>query len=774
MQYPCEAIAPRFADADKATFPSIAEIKAIEGRPVRPLKVCIATEDIVGPIRNGGIGTTYTHLSFLLADAGHDVTIFYPRGRHSETNTIDYWVGWYRERGVRFVPLDLPNDFETPAARWLRPMLALYDALKAEHFDMVHVSEWRGLAYLSLLAKKQGLHFQNTLFCTKSSSPYLWNREFMLEPISDTGQLVKIFAERRSIELADMVIGGSRHLLVWMLKHGYLLPNDRTYVHPNVAVFAEIDPALMRDRPKPGTRVPVKEIVFFGRLEGRKGLDVFCDAIHKLKLEGVKLPKITFLGKAGARIATYPEMSIPEYIESQASSWDVEWQIIDDYRQAEALSYLLAEGRLAVMPSVIENSSLTVYEATHFHIPFVASNCGGNPELVAEEHCDAVLTPTHPVPLSEKIREALEKGGFVAAPSFDNNENLEIWRSFHANIHSVLDETYGADGRKREKNDLAINQPTRALIEQLRPAAAEKQAKISVCLVLRDDHSAIRTTLESVARQSAATAETILVNDGSEDPATLEWLDAQRQRFQDHGWRIFDRSHYGTPVARNFGASHAASDYVLFLDPGTKLETKAMESLASAAGHSGADVLVPFHQETPETRNAKPKRVISIKGDPCFPFFNPDMTVPLILVKRQAFDKLGGFTTDYKMAGDVAEFLAAATMAGMAVETIPEVLAFQSSDVKATECLDQLGAHIRALRPYASAAPLCFQPLLLASGVLEKRNRELSEGRMSARHPLSPIRILLSLILLLRPGGAFVRHRMTEARGAARRRKRVL
>src|SRR5689334_14716920 len=40
-------------------------------------KVCIATPDIVGPIRNGGVGTAYTSLARALAKAGHDVTILY-------------------------------------------------------------------------------------------------------------------------------------------------------------------------------------------------------------------------------------------------------------------------------------------------------------------------------------------------------------------------------------------------------------------------------------------------------------------------------------------------------------------------------------------------------------------------------------------------------------------------------------------------------------------------------------------------------------------------
>jgi hypothetical protein len=507
---------------------------------------------------------------------------------------------------------------------------------------------------------------------------------------------------------------------------------------------------LLRNRPALGSRVPVKEIVFFGRLEGRKGLDVFCDAIRKLSLEGIKLPKITFLGKIGARIPTHPELSIPQYIKAQASSWNVDWQIIDSYRQADAISYLHGEGRLAVMPSVIENSSLTVYEATHFRIPFIASNCGGNPELVAKEHHKAVLTAPHPVPLSEKLREALEKGGFVAAPSFDNEENLTIWRNFHNNIATGVHDAYDTDRNKLDTSLLATNQGTKDLIEQLRRATTQKQpAKISACLVVRDDPEAIDTTLNDLKRSDMIT-EVVLVNDGSEDPATLKWLDAQRKPFRKRGWKIIDQPHYGTPSARNLAAAHVAGDNILFLDPGTRLKADAVATLSRAASYSDADLLLPFYEEASGNGFATARRVVSIKGDPCYPFFNPDLASPLVLVRASAFETLGGFTTDYKVGGDIAEFLASATMVGMTVETIPEVLAVRSSTFNPKERRNETGTLMRALRPYTTAAPLYFQPLLLAAAALEQRcadalerNTRFRAGIAQYGFILGPARVLL-------------------------------
>jgi hypothetical protein len=54
-----ETLVPRTSTAWSMTLPGLAGLPRFEGTP-RRLRICIATEDIVGPVRNGGIGTTAT------------------------------------------------------------------------------------------------------------------------------------------------------------------------------------------------------------------------------------------------------------------------------------------------------------------------------------------------------------------------------------------------------------------------------------------------------------------------------------------------------------------------------------------------------------------------------------------------------------------------------------------------------------------------------------------------------------------------------------------
>src|ERR1700761_4420632 len=72
------------------------------------LRICIASCEFIGPIRNGGIGTAYTAMAHALVAAGHDVTLLYTQGERCENETINHWKVFYQKQGLRFIPR--PSD----------------------------------------------------------------------------------------------------------------------------------------------------------------------------------------------------------------------------------------------------------------------------------------------------------------------------------------------------------------------------------------------------------------------------------------------------------------------------------------------------------------------------------------------------------------------------------------------------------------------------------------------------------------------------------------
>lgn len=166
-------LVPRSSDAWTVTYPGLDSLRSFDGEP-RRLRICIATEDIVGPVRNGGIGTTYSALAELLANLEHEVTILYLKGHEVENETIEHWADYYAVKKIRFVPV--PNyarldRYPVGGDRWSHASYNMFRYLLDHPADVVHVSEWRAAGYFSLVAKRQGLAFRDTLFIVKTSSP---------------------------------------------------------------------------------------------------------------------------------------------------------------------------------------------------------------------------------------------------------------------------------------------------------------------------------------------------------------------------------------------------------------------------------------------------------------------------------------------------------------------------------------------------------------------------------------------------------------------------
>ena len=361
--------------------------------------VCIATPDIPGPSINGGIGTAYHHLALSLVQWGHQVVIAYIARNAANLRLMEKTRFLYSGYGVGFEPI-IPR----PAAKGVlapvaAPTWALYEWLRArEHpFDIVHVPDWRGLGYGALLAKSLGIAFGSTHFVVKGSSPTLWATEGNRQFLSTEQELGWVFMERRSIELADTVICDNVHLLEWMREAGYAVP-PRSFVWQNVFPAPEHFPAATSGRTGHHDAA-LQEVVYFGRLEPRKGLVLFVDAIDRLVSRGRAPTRITFLGNKSSHIDG------PRFIRSSARDWPVKVRTLTDFGAEEAISYLSRPGRLAVIPSLLHGSSIAIMECLQAGIPFVAVATGDTSELVApEDRPRALVAPDH-IALGDRIVE---------------------------------------------------------------------------------------------------------------------------------------------------------------------------------------------------------------------------------------------------------------------------------------------------------------------------------------------------------------------------------
>lgn len=680
-------------------FPNLTSLK-INKSGDNSAKICIATEDIVGPVRNGGIGTTYSYLAKILAADKFDVTILYLRKDYVEIETLEHWIEYYAGYGVKLVGVEDYYSDEKGAGnndRWTAPMYNMLRHLQDFHYDVVHVSEWRGSGYLSLLAKRQGWAFENTHFTIKCSSPWLWNRSYGSQPINTIDDIDKIFTEQKSVELGDHIIGGSAHLLRWMASQGYDLKLDRTFVQPNILSTDLLD-TLIKDRHlKAGQRIDTKEIVFFGRLEARKGIDIFIDAINILIRDGISLPtKISFMGKAGARLETRPDINIIEFINEATSEWPTDVEILTEFQQESALKYLLNDNRLAVMPSHIENSSLAVYEAAICGIPFIASNSGGTPEIIEAKFHSDVLCDAHPISLGNQLKKSLTKGSIVAAATFDNKENTKVWLNYHRNIKRII------------KSNVVSNKTS-------------ELPKICIIIPHRDNIEGLKITLNAISKQNYHNLDVIVVDDNSVKTETLVALPLIKKKLDKNGWKYITTPGLDYGLAANLATKQSDASLFYFTQPGHAIIAGALEQMVNVLNSRNLSIVTGFSFEysgnrIPTTSEGALQLNMPILGNIPHTMLQNSFQHWDILVDKKGFETIGGFTGDYRQVNAEKELYHALELNGFRGETIPKPLYWApnvSENGLRNEGFNLRSSGIRALRPMLRYGPQIYRNLLL-------------------------------------------------------------
>ncbi|MBJ3817053.1 glycosyltransferase family 4 protein [Shimwellia pseudoproteus] len=268
-------------------------------------RILIISPDIEGPVINGGIGTAFTALADMLVQNNEDVDILYTSGRYSEsTHGFEHWNTIYKEYRINLIQLAVDESLIIDAPHFRKQSYQTYLWLKDnDKYDKIIGCEWQGALYYTLLAKKQGLNFNNTEIIINTHGSSMWADEGNYSLPRDQNHLELYYLEQKCVELADSVVSPSAYLIQWMRNKKWKLPFNtkvifncepslifRTGKHP---IVNEDENTEMEDTCYDGI-----ELVFFGRLEIRKGLDLFIKSLKNFNLNNKnKISKITFMGK---------------------------------------------------------------------------------------------------------------------------------------------------------------------------------------------------------------------------------------------------------------------------------------------------------------------------------------------------------------------------------------------------------------------------------------------------------------------------------------------
>lgn len=200
-----------------------------------------------------------------------------------------------------------------------------------------------------------------------------------------------------------------------------------------------------------------------------------------------------------------------------------------------------------------------------------------------------------------------------------------------------------------------------------------------MCITHFERHHLLQQALASIKSQTYQNIEVILVDDGSTTEESDRYLNLIENDFNSRGWKIVRSSNNYLGAARNLAARHASGEYLMFMDDDNVAKPFEVETFVTAALNSGADVLTTpsdliFGEEFPS-----PFR----KMTHCWLPLGPDLNIASFsncfgdanaLIRKEVFEKVGGFTEDYGLGHEDWEFFAKISLQGYKLQVVPEPL----------------------------------------------------------------------------------------------------
>jgi glycosyltransferase involved in cell wall biosynthesis len=405
-------------------------------RPPRA-SICIVTGELGGPDFNGGIGTTNRALALVLRAQGYKVDILYTRVEQGNPFSargkfVDH-VNTYRKAGINLACIDHDGAWN---AWQTKSYLALQHLLR-HRYNVVFFDDTHGNAYYPLLARRTGnAELRATKMCVTTHSATQWISDLNQTPVTTLAELRLMEMERRSIELADAVKAPSAYILGKYRSYGWTVP-ENALVLPN---FISVEQSQAKAK-----RIPIKEIVFFGRLETRKGLWMFCRALDRLKHQ-LQDTAVTFLGKGTLENG----VSTVETLVRYSAGWPFPIRVLNNFDRDQALSYLKGGNRLAIIASPEDNSPSAVLECLNDSIPFIACSGSGGEELLHKESRADILFEPSVENLANKITDALAHGATPGRCAFSE---AQLEKSFTEWMQSFV-ETRPEPAQAANESDL--------------------------------------------------------------------------------------------------------------------------------------------------------------------------------------------------------------------------------------------------------------------------------------------------------------------------------
>lgn len=329
-------------------------------------------------------------------------------------------------------------------------------------------------------------------------------------------------------------------------------------------------------------------IVFFGRLEERKGLCTFIEGIKLLKPELKSQLKITFMGKiVSLYSADLKHLNSEQYIKQELQN-DFSYEIIGNFYSQQAIEYIIAlPNPIVCLCSPQENFPNTALEMGQLPVSLVVSDTGGFREtlhLVQREEGLYWFKPKDSDSFSEMLESAIAH--YPEKPKVISKTALE------------------------EVNEKLLQQKVSYIEKAFAEATLPKkpEGKVTIGVICHHGGENLINCLGSLENQTYKNIDVIVVNDGAKEEFTQESFNHAKSLFPEYQF-IHNEKTKGEGNQRNQLVEMTDSDYFLFFNPDVNLFPFAVEKFLETAENAKADIVTSAQKEIGVVN-----RIISYKG----------------------------------------------------------------------------------------------------------------------------------------------------------------
>lgn len=366
------------------------------GRDLAPLHICIVSKEFPPFTGSGGVGTLYYHLASELLLMGHQVSVIVPSDEDRVHRQGRLSVHFTMQR-----PFSLPVEDHGFAGNmdWSLSALSKLSTIHREQpIDVVDSSLWdsEALAF-SLLDDRPPLVVRLVTPFATSAAINGWNPS-----ARQTEYFVE--AERTLLRRADAVIPISQ-MIASTVENDHRVPSDQRWSvgHAGIAPWPTFDVnAGYDDFPElealgASGMDKAKLVLFIGRLELRKGIDLILEAAPGILAN--KDAVLVVAGRDPENWASRFEEVVPRDFHSRMIFLG---EVSDAMREK-----LLAHAYCVLFPSRYESFGLVPLEAFVHGCPVIATRVGAIPEVIGDEDSGILVQPNEADALARAVERLL-------------------------------------------------------------------------------------------------------------------------------------------------------------------------------------------------------------------------------------------------------------------------------------------------------------------------------------------------------------------------------